>query len=121
MLSCFLLLTTVTLAALTHRASWTDQTRPRRRPRLFRQQLRLRFRRRRHRDLAMIYPHRQMSDQRTLDVPNHLLGRQLRRGQHVNLIDGSAVSRDYPRRDHTRQSKDQLLRTLDWEDAASDW
>ena len=68
----------------------------------------------------MVDPHGQMSDQRTLDIPNHLLRRQLRGGQHVNLIDGSAISRDYPRRDHTRQSQDQLLRTLDREDASSD-
>ena len=68
----------------------------------------------------MIDPHRQMSNQRTLDIPNHLLGRQLRGCQHVNLIDGSAVSRDDPRRDYTRKSQDQFLRSLDREDTAGD-
>ena len=68
----------------------------------------------------MIYSHRQMRDQGTLDVPYHLLRRELCRREYVNLIDGPAVSRNNSRRDNTRKSQDQLLRTLDREDAASD-
>ena len=42
----------------------------------------------------MVYPHREMRDQRALDVAHHLLGRQLRRRQDVNLVYRAAVSRN---------------------------
>ena len=56
----------------------------------------------RHRDLPVVDPHRQVRHQRTFDVPHHLLGRQLRRRQHVDLLDRPAVALDDLGRDHSR-------------------
>ena len=68
----------------------------------------------------MVYPHRQVRDQRALDVPDHLLRRQLGGRQNVNLIDRPAVTRNYSRGNNSRQRQDQLLSALDREYAASD-
>lgn len=68
----------------------------------------------------MIYPHREVRDQRALDVADHLFWCQLRRRQHVNLIYRAAVSRNDSRGDNTRQRQDQFFSALDWEYAAGD-
>ena len=66
----------------------------------------------------MIYPHREMRDQRTLDVPNHLLRRKLRSSKYMYLIYGARVARYYPRRNYARQGQNQLFRSLDRENTA---
>ena len=60
----------------------------------------------------MIDPHREMRNQRTLNVPHHLLRRKLRSRQHVNLIYRSTVTRNDPGRNDTRESEDKLFRAL---------
>lgn len=83
------------------------------------QQLRLGLAGCSHGDLPMIDPHRQVRDQRALDVANHLLRRELRSRQHMNLIYRTAVTRHDPRGDHAGQRQNQLFSTLDREYTAS--
>ena len=68
----------------------------------------------------MIHPHRQMRHQRTLDIANHLLRGELRRGQNMNLLHRPTVALDDLGGDDSRQRKDQLLSTLNRKDAAGD-
>ena len=66
----------------------------------------------------MIDPHREMRDQRTLDVPNHLLRRKLRSSKNMYLIYGATVAGNDPRRNNARQGENQLFRSLDRENTA---
>jgi hypothetical protein len=66
----------------------------------------------------MIDPHRQMRDQRTLDVPHHLLRRKLRSRQNVYLIYRTTIAGYDPRRNNARQGQNQLFRSLDRENTA---
>jgi hypothetical protein len=66
----------------------------------------------------MIYPHREMRYQRTLDVPNHLLRRKLRSRKNMYLIYRTTVASNDPRRNNAGQSQYQLFRSLDRENAA---
>ena len=66
----------------------------------------------------MIDPHREMRDQRTLDVPHHLLRRKLRSRKNMYLIYRTTVTGNDPRRNHARQRENQLFRSLDRENTA---
>ena len=68
----------------------------------------------------MIDAHPEMRDQRTLDVPHRLLRRDFGRRQHMDLIHRAVVARNDPRRNHTRQRRQQFLRTLDRKNATGD-
>ena len=68
----------------------------------------------------MIHTHRQMRHQRTLDVANHLFGRELRRRQNMNLLDRAALALYDLCGDNPRKRENQLLSTLNRKDAAGD-
>ena len=72
------------------------------------------------RDLPVVHPHRQMRHQRALDVPHHLLRRELRRRQNMNLLDRATLALYDLCGDNSRKREDQLLSTLDREYAAGD-
>ena len=66
----------------------------------------------------MVYPHREMRNQRALDIPYHLLRRKLRSSKHMDLIYRTRVTGNDPRRNYTRQGQNQLFRSLDRENTA---
>src|SRR4029078_26688 len=71
-------------------------------------------------DFSVVNPHRQVRHQGALDIPHHLLGRQLSRGRPVDLLDRPAVTLDDFGGDYPRKRKDELLSTLNREYAAGD-
>jgi hypothetical protein len=74
----------------------------------------------RDRNLPVVHAHPEMRDQSALDVPYGLLGRKFRRRQNVDLVDRTGIPGNDPGRNHTRKRRDQILGTLQRENAARD-
>jgi hypothetical protein len=72
----------------------------------------------RYRDLPVIHPHRQVRHQRALDVADHLLGRELGRRQHMDLLDRATLALDDLCGHNSRKREDKLLGSLDGKYAA---
>jgi len=61
-----------------------------------------------------------MRHQRTLYVSNSLLRRDVGRREQMNLIHRTIAARDNSRRDHSGQSSQKFLSSLNWEHAPRD-